>query len=243
MVSRSPLRDRLIDTICLDAGGTLVWPNWGRVRDALAVEGITVDAASLAAADPRVRRSLDEGHLIAASTDQGRAWSFFDDVLTMAGVALTPQARRALSALEDYQRTMNLWEHVPDFVAPALVELRRRGYKLVVVSNANGTVKQAFRRIGLLDLVDVIVDSAEAGYEKPDRRLFDTALRMAGAQHARAIHVGDIYHIDVIGARAAGLTPVLVDEADLYGDADCHRIRSIAELPALLKDHLFVPDN
>ena len=222
------------DTICLDAGGTLVWPNWARVSDALAAQGIAVDAASLAAADPRVRRSLDERHLIASSTDQSRAWSFFDAVLTLAGVDLTPEARRALAYVEEYQRTMNLWEHVPAFVAPTLVELRRLGYTLVVVSNANGTVKQAFRRIGLLDLVDVIVDSAEEGFEKPDRRLFDAALRLAGAQRSRAIHVGDIYHVDVAGARAAGLTPVLVDEADLYADADCHRIRSVAELPALL---------
>jgi HAD superfamily hydrolase (TIGR01549 family) len=225
----------VIDTICLDAGGTLVWPNWERVRDALAANGIDVDAASLAAADPRVRRSLDEQHLIASSTDQSRAWSFFDDVLTIAGVELTPGARRALAYVEEYQRTMNLWEHVPEFVAPTLVELRRRGYTLVVVSNANGTVRQAFRRIGLFDLVDVIVDSAEVGFEKPDRRLFDAALRMAGAEHSRALHVGDIYHIDVAGARAAGLTPVLVDEAGLYAGADCHRITSIVELPGLLE--------
>jgi HAD superfamily hydrolase (TIGR01549 family) len=225
----------VIDTICLDAGGTLVWPNWERVRDALAANGIDVDAASLAAADPRVRRSLDQQHLIASSTDQSRAWSFFDDVLTIAGVEMTPGARRALAYVEEYQRTSNLWEHVPEFVAPTLVELRRRGYTLVVVSNANGTVRRAFQRIGLFDLVDVIVDSAEEGFEKPDRRLFDAALRMAGAQPSRAIHVGDIYHIDVAGARAAGLTPVLVDEADLYGGADCHRIASIAELPGLLE--------
>jgi putative hydrolase of the HAD superfamily len=223
-----------IDTICLDAGGTLVWPNWARVRDALAAEGITVDVARLAAADPRVRRSLDERHLIAASTDQRRAWTFFDDVLTIAGVELTPEARRALASMEEYQRTQNLWEHVPEFVGPTLVELRRRGYKLVVVSNANGTIKRAFQRIGLFDLVDVIVDSAEEGFEKPDRRLFDAALRRAGSHASRALHVGDIYHVDIAGARAAGLTPVLVDEADLYGDADCYRIRTIAELPGLL---------
>jgi len=223
------------DTICLDAGGTLVWPNWERVRDALAAHGITVDALSLAAADPRVRRSLDHQHLIASSTDQSRAWNFFDAVLTIAGVELTPEARRALAYVEEYQRTSNIWETVPEFVAPTLVELRRLGYKLVVVSNANGTVRQAFRRVGLFDLVDVIVDSAEEGFEKPDRRLFDAALRLAGATHARALHVGDIYHIDIAGARAAGLTPVLVDEAALYADADCHRIRSIAELPALLE--------
>jgi len=224
-----------IDTICLDAGGTLVWPNWERVRDALDAHGIAVETAALAGADPRVRRSLDEQQLIASSTDQSRGWNFFEAALTMAGVALTPGARRALSGVEEYQRTTNIWEHVPEFVAPTLVELRRLGYKLVVVSNANGTVRQAFRRVGLFDLVDVIVDSAEEGFEKPDRRLFDVALGLAGAKHSQALHVGDIYHIDVAGARAAGLTPVLVDEADLYADADCHRIQSIAELPRLLE--------
>ncbi len=81
-----------------NAGGTLVWPNWERVRDALAGQGIAVDASSLAAADPRVRRSLDEQHLIAASTDHSRAWNFFDAVLTTAGVELTVGVRRALRA-------------------------------------------------------------------------------------------------------------------------------------------------
>jgi len=43
-----------------------------------------------------------------------------------------------------------------------------------------------------------------------------------------------MYHIDVTGARAAGLTPVLVDEADLRPDADCARIKTIASLPAIV---------
>src|SRR4029077_8164903 len=85
----STFSDRPIDTICLDAGGTLVWPNWKRVRDELAAQGIAVDASSLADADPRVRRSLDEQHLIAASTDQSRAWNLSVAVLTTAGVELT----------------------------------------------------------------------------------------------------------------------------------------------------------
>jgi putative hydrolase of the HAD superfamily len=223
------------DTIFLDAGGTLVWPNWERVSDTLRAHGIEVDAASLAAADPVVRRSLDEPHLIAAATDQRRSWNYFESILARAGVALTPAAQRAVSSLEDYQRTTNLWESVPAFVAPTLAGLRRRGYKLVVVSNANGTVRRAFQRIGLFELVDVIVDSAEEGLEKPDPRLFEAALRRVGATMSETLHVGDIYHIDVVGARAAGLTPVLVDEANLYAEADCYRITSIAELPSFLQ--------
>jgi FMN phosphatase YigB (HAD superfamily) len=143
------------ETIFLDAGVTLVWPNWERVSETLRVHGIQVDAAALAAADPFVRRSLDEPHLIAAATDQRRGRNYFESILARAGVALTPAAQRALSRLEEYQRTMNLWESVPAFVAPTLAELRRRGYRLVVVSNANGTVRRAFQRIGLFELVDM----------------------------------------------------------------------------------------
>jgi HAD superfamily hydrolase (TIGR01549 family) len=223
------------DTICLDAGGTLVWPNWQRISDALRAHGVRVDAAALAAVDPQVRRSLDDARLIAASTDQRRGWTHFELVLSKAGVELTAPVKAALADIDEYHRMMNVWEFVPAFVVPTLTALRTAGYRLVVISNANGTVRQAFRRLGLLDLVDLVVDSAEEGFEKPDRRLFEVALARCGAASDRALYVGDMYHVDVIGARAAGLTPILVDEANLRSDADCDRVASIAELLNLLE--------
>lgn len=224
----------MIDTIFLDAGGTLVWPNWQRISDILRKHGITVDASALAAADPHVRKALDDHLLIAASSDQRRAWRYFDDILAAAGVASSSQTAAALADVEGYQRTSNIWECVPEFVPATLAELRHSGYRLVVVSNANGTVRQAFARLGLLPLVDMVIDSAEERLEKPDPRLFDRALERSGARGDRTVHVGDFFHIDVAGARAAGLAAVLVDEADLYPTVDCPRITSIAELPTLL---------
>ena len=227
-----------IDTIFLDAGGTLVWPNWERVSTALAAEGVEVAATAFAAVDPFVRRSFDEALFIGTAMNGRRGWSYWDyfgTILGRAGVELTDGARRAIAGLEDYHRTTNLWETVPAFVPETLAELRRLGYKLVVVSNSNGTVRDAFVRIGLSALVDLIVDSGDERIEKPDPRLFDIALKRAGTTAAATVHVGDFYHYDVLGARAAGLVPVLIDEANLYADADCHRIASIAELPALLR--------
>jgi HAD superfamily hydrolase (TIGR01549 family) len=224
-----------IDTVFLDAGGVLVWPNWVRIARAFTDAGHPVDARALAAADPFVRKALDDAALVRASTDEGRGWSFFSRVLAEAGVTLsidTPSS--ALAEVEAYHRAHNIWEDVPAFVRPALAELRQNGYKLVVVSNANGTLRRVFDRLGLTRLVDVMVDSAEEGFEKPDRRLFEIALARAGAVPDRTVHVGDFYNIDVVGGRAAGLIPVLVDQANLYGDADCARIRSVADLPALM---------
>lgn len=217
----------------------MVWPNWHRVAVALREHGVDVDVDRLAAADPVARASLDRADFIAASSDQRRGLTFFDLVLSHAGIERSQATDAALDEMQAYHRVHNLWELVPPYVPEALRSLRHDGYKLVVVSNANGTVAQLMERVHIAPLVDLIIDSAIEGYEKPDPRLFDVALERAGAHRQDTVHVGDFYHIDVAGARASGLAAVLVDEAGLYDDADCPRVRSIAELAPLL--HAMTP--
>jgi putative hydrolase of the HAD superfamily len=204
------------------------------VADTLRAHGVDADAQKLRDADPLARYSLDRADLVGQTTDQRRSSSFFDLVLIEAGVELSDRTAPAIAAMEEYHREHNLWEVVPDFVFAALRRLRAAGLKLVVVSNANGTLSRAFPRLGLAEYFDVILDSAVEGVEKPDRRYFELALSRAHAAPDSTVHVGDFYNIDVVGARNAGLRAILVDERDLYRDADCPRIRSIAELPALL---------
>ena len=225
----------MVRTIFLDAGGVLVWPNWTRVSAALAAQGLAVDAAALARADAPARREIDEAELVAASTDQRRGWKYFNLVLTHAGIELSDATDAALDSLQEYHRVHNLWEHVPPFVVPTLASLRGDGYRLVVLSNANGTLRRAFGRLGLLRYFDALCDSAEEGVEKPDPRYFEIALTRSRSDPRTTVHVGDLYNVDVAGARAAGLSAVLVDEAGLYADADCARIGSIAELPAVIR--------
>jgi putative hydrolase of the HAD superfamily len=223
---------RTIETVFLDAGGVLVWPNWHRVAQVLRAHGIDAGASALIAADAPARFALDEAHV---RSDQQRVYSFFELVLLEAGIALSPATEAALADVRTYHHTENLWEIVPDFVVPALEQLRAAKYKLVVVSNANGTLHHAFGRLGLAPHFDVIIDSHVEGVEKPDRRIFDIALARSASSPETTVHVGDFYNVDVAGARGAGLTPVLVDEAGLHAGADCARIRNIAELPALLE--------
>jgi len=70
--------------------------------------------------------------------------------------------------------------------------------------------------------------------EKPNEQFFRSILAAIGLPSERAVHVGDLYEVDVFGARAAGLAAVLVDPADLYGDRDVPRVPSLIELPRLL---------
>lgn len=237
-----------IQTLLLDAGGVLVNPNWSRISEVLARHGVDVPAAALAAAEPHAKKRLDTGDTIQVTSDQQRGWTFFNLVLTAAGVALGDATAAALAELHIYHQTHNLWETVPDEVVPALAALRRRGFRLVVLSNANGTLHRAFDRLGLTSAFDVIFDSFEEGVEKPDPRFFHIALERSGAAAATTMHVGDLYHVDVAGARAAGLTPALLDVGDLYPECDCLRVRSLSGLldaldaPLISRSAVALPD-
>jgi len=155
-------------------------------------------------------------------------------VLAEAGVPLSPATDQALAELHEYHQRANLWEFVPSDVGSSLTALRARGVRLVVVSNANGRLHHLFERLNLLDAFDYVFDSHCEGVEKPDPRYFQIALTRSGATADRTIHVGDLYYVDVVGARGAGITPVLFDVADLYPEADCLRVRSLDELVAAL---------
>ncbi len=219
-----------LETVFLDAGGVLLYPNWWRVSEALAKRGVTVSPQALIAADPPARRELDDMGVIGGTTDASRGWLFFDLVLAHAGIGKSEATAAALADLHTYHRTSNLWEYVPDHVVPALAALRARGLRLVVVSNANGTLLAHMERLGMTARFDYILDSHDEGVEKPDPRFFEIALARSGARKETTIHVGDLYYVDVVGARNAGLRGVLLYEANLRPDADCPRVRSLDEL-------------
>jgi HAD superfamily hydrolase (TIGR01509 family) len=222
-----------ITTVFLDAGGVLVVPNWQRISDTMAAHGVAVTPQALEAADPLARHDLDVG-LTNQASDQQRGWHYFNLVLQHAGLELSPAALAALAELQAYHADQNLWERIPDGVPEALDALRAAGYTLVVVSNANGRLKFLMERLGLARRVDVMFDSFEEGVEKPDPRLFQIAMERSGALADSTVHVGDLYYVDVEGARAAGLRAVLLDPLNLYDGFDCERIGSLGELAGRL---------
>jgi putative hydrolase of the HAD superfamily len=226
-------------TIFLDAGGVLVFPNWTRISAALRERGVDVDPGALAAAEPHAKRQLDRTPTIRASNDEKRGWLYFELILARAGVPLTAATADALAELHRYHQESNLWDCMPDDVVPALRALRDLGMKLVVVSNANGTLDRLAERIGLAGCVDCVLDSYVEKVEKPDPRFFEIAMARSGADRETTIHVGDLYEVDVVGARAAGITPVLLDATGLYPDADCVRVRSLPQLVDLVVEGAF----
>jgi putative hydrolase of the HAD superfamily len=108
--------------------------------------------------------------------------------------------------------------------APALAEVRALGVRLVCVSNWDYSLPDVLARVGLADELDGVVTSAAVGARKPDPRLFEAALEVAGCAADEALHVGDTPTEDVEGAKAAGLRALLIDRD---GGGDIESLRAI----------------
>ena len=131
-------------------------------------------------------------------------------------------------------RRASLWRVMHDDTPDVLAALRARGLRLGVVSNADGRIAAALAATGLDRHLDAIIDSHVVGVEKPDPRIFHMALDQCGVAPAEAIFVGDIYEIDVRGARNAGMEGDPDRPASLYGEVDCRRIARLGELLSLV---------
>jgi len=115
-------------------------------------------------------------------------------------------AREVYDAFGDASR----WRAYDD-VAPAFVRLRDAGVRVGIVSNWDTRLEGVLDGLGLSPLIDTIVSSAVVGLHKPDPRIFELACSRLGVSPERSAHVGDHYYADVLGARAAGMLPILID--------------------------------
>jgi putative hydrolase of the HAD superfamily len=121
--------------------------------------------------------------------------------------------------------------HAYPEVPSTLRELRRRGYRLVALSNWDVSLHERLDELGLAPLLDGAVASAEIGVAKPDPAAFAHALELAGAGPDGAWHAGDSVEADVEGALAAGVTPVLVAR---HGEPAPPGVAVVAALDGLL---------
>lgn len=180
-------------------------------------------------AEPAIKFAIDAA-VDTAQSDADRGGLYFEGILDRANVPRSSSRTAALAEIYAYHMEHNLWEHVPADVRPALDRLRGLGVKLAVVSNANGVVQRAFERLGLSRYFDAICDSFIEGVEKPDPRFFAIALHRTSSRAETTLHVGDLYHVDVVGARRAGMRAILMDPHGLYGAFAVDRVANLAEL-------------
>lgn len=222
--------------VIFDVGNTLLWLDHAFIVGVLREHGVETTADELIAAEYAARLLLDE--LVRSGNggnDASRGRIYFAEIFSQLGMAdehFSPVARRLFA--RHAQR--NLWCSVRERTAETLDELKRRGYRLGVISNSDGRAEAVLGEAGLLPHFEFVIDSGRVGVEKPDPRIFRLALERMGVQPHEAVYVGDIYEIDVVGARAAGMRAILVDPLGRLGHLDCDRIAALHELPERLAE-------
>ena len=120
-----------------------------------------------------------------------------------------------------------------DDALPAIAALRAAGLRVGLLSNTDRDLAAFAAALGID--ADFSLSSRDHGRVKPCPTIFAAALERARTTAARALMVGDSLRDDIGGARAAGLRAVLVDRLGRYPDHVGERIRSLAELPALVR--------
>ena len=124
---------------------------------------------------------------------------------------------------------------VPEDVRRVLPKLKEAGYMMAVISNRDKPFQETMDSHGLTEFFDFSLAAGEVDIYKPEPGIFEHALRRANIRARETVYVGDNYFADVIGARRAGLQPVLIDPNGIFADADCTKIKSFDELLSVIE--------
>jgi putative hydrolase of the HAD superfamily len=132
-------------------------------------------------------------------------------------------------ALYDWYASPEQWEPFPETIA-ALRAAKARGLVQGVVSDWGSDLLPILHAHEITRLMDFVVASAVVGSSKPQREIFLYALARARVRPEEAVYVGDSYLADVLGSRAAGLHPLLIDREGKAPRVDAPVVRSLTEV-------------
>lgn len=226
-----------IEAIFFDAGRTLLYahPSVGDLyARAAARQGRAVDPATMEAAFVATWHRQEHEHI-------GEEFWRRTVYATMERVGGVPDPEACFQELWRVFAQPEVWRLYED-VEPALAELAARGYKLAVLSNWDRRLRRLIEDSPLRRHFHALIISEEVGAEKPDAKIFLSALAALGVEPQRALHVGDSYREDYLGARAQGINAILLDRPceamprhpEPPARDGCFTIRSLRELTTLI---------
>jgi putative hydrolase of the HAD superfamily len=124
---------------------------------------------------------------------------------------------------------------MPDELNDLLPGLRESGYTLGIVSNRSEPYHDTVEEMDLGDYFSFVLAAGEVGSWKPDPKIFHHAARLAKSKPEEMVYIGDNYYADIVGARRAGLHPVLYDRRGLFSDTGCPIMASFDRFPEILE--------
>ena len=235
-----------IRTIFFDAGFTLLRTSPSLVevcQDVCRREGVHLDLESISQRLPEA-----EAYFIEAIKANRRTWASEEAIVHFWSGYYKALLRPCIA--EDNEALLELcvqeiikdfdqhtrWELYPD-VLPTLEGLQGKNFTLGIISDWGVSLASIISGLDLPRYFDCLIISAVTRHAKPDPGLYELALQRAEAIPDYAIHIGDSYIQDVLGARAVGITPILIDRPGKLRpkDIDCLVIHDLREVLDVLE--------
>jgi FMN phosphatase YigB (HAD superfamily) len=239
--------------ILLDCGGTLSWPPFDRldqINSDLRGQAIGIEAHYRAfsrgthALDDYLRRH--RGYPVSDSFSLNH-WVYEQGIEREGYPGLW--TRDCTMEVLRREKRLGKWDFTYPWVRDSLEQLKSAGFRLGVVSNADGQVAQLLADLDYAKYFEVIVDSHIEQVWKPDPELFYIGLRRMGlaalaedckrlaggsGEAPPVVYVGDSFRSDVTGARAAGIEVYMVDPLNLYEGWTERRVADMREFARLM---------
>ncbi|MBN1315482.1 MAG: HAD-IA family hydrolase [Anaerolineales bacterium] len=227
--------------LLFDAGGTLVFPDESFLIEEARNHGMTLTPDQLFEGYYRTVYRWDRTaqscpkHPPLNPWPRGYAHTLFETL----GIT-NPITDRIAETFNVKHKKENLWTYTLPEVKEVLTFLSRQGYRMSVLSNSDGRTREVFchPQVGLAGFFERIFDSKLIGYEKPDPRIFEHVLAELKLRPAEVIYIGDVFWVDIQGARRAKLRAIHLDPLDLYKGRRWSAIRlsNIYHLPQWLAE-------
>ncbi len=151
------------------------------------------------------------------------------------------------AAIKHFGLTKTPWHSEDEIpysdVHSTLAALRDKGYRLGIIANQNFGTDERLEAWGLRKFFEVIAASAEIGYAKPDKEIFEKAFLLAGCRAEESVMVGDRLDNDIVPAKALGMKTVWIKNglaqyqaAALGNEVADHQIDKLSELLFILQN-------
>ncbi len=221
----------MIRGVFFDAGNTILFPDYEIYRRIVAELGGDASRDDVVAAEAHARAAFDEAVSKSPDRNVHGFWPVFYrpfyEHLGLGGNAVDAAIlnTKAINDIDPgiWRIPVEGFEHVMD-------ELERRGIVTGIVSNSDGRLDRRMRKIGIRERFSFVVDSWDVAISKPDRRIFEEALKRAPLPPGEVLYVGDYYAVDIVGARGAGMHAALLDPCGAYGEVDCARMSRFVDV-------------
>lgn len=225
-----------LEVVFFDVGNTLLRPHPSVAevcREILAEDGYELTLAEIEVLMPLVDayyedRYREDDTFWTSAEETSQVWvGMYSLLCRRLGIDEDPEriALRVYDAFGEASR----WAPFDD-VWPALRRLKRGGLRLGLISNWDNRLRKIVEALGMDEFLETIVSSAMVGLRKPDPRIFELACERMGVDPEVCAHVGDHQYADVMGARAVGMLPILLDRQRSSSSPDEQVIATLDDL-------------